>query len=249
MLLTLGAGVRVFFLFASFALVGLLVGLLVALLGMRATAQPLSVHSPRPCLNLLVNVAGGSDIEQAAVCEAAGYAVARLEQCAIDQHRLINIELHDVVRDPFGRRIFGRLDPRHDIVLLTRIASVEALVRETPFRSFTLTEFHRSLAVHEVVHAVMNHNFRRQPTSRAAWEYPAYAIQLESLPVEALQSFLLAKATKAVWDGSLFNDIVLAFDPDYFAAMAYYHLSSSRSQCATLHEVLRGDSNFIAVLD
>ena len=212
-------------------------------------AQPLSVHSPTQCPDLLVNVAGGSDVERAAVCEAAGYAIARLEQCAIAQHRPINIELSDVVRGAFGGRIFGRLDMQHDVVLITRLASVEVLVQDTPYRLFALTEFHRSLTIHEVVHAVMNHNYRRQPASRAAWEYPAYAIQLESLPAETLESFLMAKATKAVWDGSLFNDIVLAFDPDYFAAMAYHHLSSSRGRCASLHEVLRGDPNFIAVLD
>jgi hypothetical protein len=31
--------------------------------------------------------------------------------------------------------------------------------------------------------------------------------------------------------------------------MAYHHLSSSRNRCASLHEVLRGDSNFIAALE
>ena len=222
---------------------------LAALPDMRAMAQPLSVRSPRQCADLLVNVAGGSDVERAAVCEAAGYAIARLEQCAIVQRRPINIELSDVVRNPFGSRIFGRLDPQSDVVLLTSLASLETLARDTPYQSFALTEFHRSLAVHEVVHAVMNHNYRRQPTSRAAWEYPAYAIQLESLAAGTRESFLVAKATKAAWDGSLFNDIILAFDPYYFAAMAYHHLSSSHSRCASLHEVLTGDPNFIAALE
>jgi hypothetical protein len=248
MLLTLRAVVRIF-LFAGFVLLGLFVGLSVALLEMRATAQPLSVHTPKQCTDLLVHVAGGSDVEQAAVCDAAGYAIARLEQCAIAQRRPINIELRDVVRDPFGSRIFGRLDLQHDVVFLTSFASLEALARDTPYQSFALAEFHRSLAVHEVVHAVMNHNYRRQPTTRAAWEYPAYAIQLESLPAETRESFLLAKAAKTPWDGSLLNDIILAFDPYYFAAMAYQHLSSSRNRCASLHEVLTGGPNFIAAIE
>jgi hypothetical protein len=240
MLITLSTRVQLL-LIASLALA--------ALPDMRATAQPLSVHAPRQCADLLVNVAGGSDVEQAAVCEAAGYAIARLEQCAIAQRRPINIELRDVVRDPFGGRIFGRLDLQRDLVLLTSLASLDALVRDTPYQTLALTEFHRSLAIHEVVHAVMNHNYRRQPTSRAAWEYPAYAIQLESLSAATHESFLVAKAAKAVWDGSLFNDIILGFDPYYFAAMAYHHLSSSGNRCASLHEVLTGGHNFIAAIE
>ena len=216
---------------------------------MRASAQPLSAHAAKQCPDLLVNVAGGSEIERTVVCEAAGYAIASLEQCAIALRRSINIELNDVVRNPFGGQIFGRLDLQHDLVLLTRLKTVQPLVQDTPYRSFAPTEFFRSMVIHEVVHAVMNQNYRRQPLSRAAWEDPAYAIQLESLAAETRESFLLTRSTSASVEDLPFNDIILGFDPYLFAARAYHHLASPRSRCATLQELLNGDPEFIVVIE
>jgi hypothetical protein len=214
-----------------------------------AGAQPQSVHATGSCPNLLVSVAGSSDAERDAVCEAADATIARLDACAIVQRRPIDIELRDVVLNPFGGRIFGRLDRQHDLVLLTRFEAVRPLVLETPYRSFAPAEFYRSMVVHEVVHAIMNQNYRRQPLSRAAWEYPAYAIQLESLAAETRESFLLTRSKSSPSDGIMLNDIMLGFDPYLFAARAYHHLASSVSRCAKLRDLLNGDPDFIAVIE
>jgi hypothetical protein len=105
------------------------------------------------------------------------------------------------------------------------------------------------MVVHEVVHAIMNQNYRRQPLSRAAWEYPAYAIQLESLAAETRESFLLTRSKSSPSDGIMLNDIMLGFDPYLFAARAYHHLASSVSRCAKLRDLLNGDPDFIAVIE
>jgi hypothetical protein len=214
-----------------------------------AVAQPQSVHAARACPNLLVNVAGSSETERNVVCVAADYAIASLEACAILPRQPINIELSDAVRSPFGGQIFGRLDLQTDLVLLTRFEAVPPLVRETPYGSFAPAEFYRSMVVHEVVHAIMSQNYRRQPSTRAAWEYPAYAIQLESLAAETRESFLLTWSTSSPTDSVPLNDIILGFDPYLFAASAYHHLASSLSRCAKLRDLLGGDPDFIAIIE
>jgi hypothetical protein len=214
-----------------------------------AAAQPQSVHAARACPDLLVNVAGSSETERNVVCVAADYAIASLEACAILQRQPINIELSDVVRSPFGSQIFGRLDLQNDLVLLTRFEAVRPLVRETPYRSFALAEFYRSMVVHEIVHAIMNQNYRRRPSSRAAWEYPAYAIQLESLAAETRESFLFTRSANSPADSMPLNDIILGFDPYLFAARAYNHLASSQSRCAKLRDLLGGDPDFIDIIE
>lgn len=218
----------------------------IALPHMIASAQPQSVQA-ESCPNLRVNVVGSAGTEHSSVCEAARYAITRLHQCMISQRRPITIELRDVVRDPFGTQIFGRLDPRDDVVFLTKTDRLQPLVQETPYRTFPPAEFHRSLVVHEVVHAVMSQNYRRSPDSRAAWEYPAYAIQLESVASEARAAFLAVTSREPAGQ-LLFNDVILGADPYLFAAFAYHHLASSDGGCAGLHKLLDGQAHFIAVL-
>ena len=46
----------------------------------------------------------------------------------------------------------------------------------------------------------------------------------------------------------VFNDIVLSFDPLFFAASAYGHFKSAADGCARLHAILMGDAGFIATL-
>ena len=83
-------------------------------------------------------------------------------------------------------------------------------------------------------------------TSRSAHEYPAYALQIESLPLSAREKFL--QSVNADTDGFFFNDIILSADPFYFAARAYAHLEASTDRCAHLTELLEGEVAFIATL-
>jgi hypothetical protein len=47
-------------------------------------------------------------------------------------------------------------------------------------------------------------------------------------------------------DRSLFNDVVLFFDPYFFAARAYYHFKAAPDGCAHLTALLEGEVAFIA---
>jgi hypothetical protein len=151
------------------------------------------------------------------------------------------------VRRPLGGVVFGVFDPKQGKVLITRYAKVASLAGGTPFSGLPLPDFYRSLIVHEVIHGVMHQNYKRPPTSHAAYEYAAYALQIESLPPEVRKAFLETVDIGTDASEFAFNDAILAFDPFVFAARAYEHFRTSANGCARLHALLAGDAAFIWV--
>jgi hypothetical protein len=200
-----------------------------------------------PCGHASVSVAGATQEERKLVCEAAADALALLASCRIAPRRRLHVEVAPAVRNPFGGAIFGRFDPALDLALLSELATVAPLAADTPYSRIPPAAFYKSLVVHEVVHAVMYQNYRRAPSSRAASEYPAYALQIASLEAPARETFLRA-ADRGPQDGRiLFNDFILAFDPYFFAARAYEHFSAGG--CPNLRALLDGDVQFVVKLE
>jgi hypothetical protein len=207
-------------------------------------------YRPQPCAGLSVDVTGGLPVERSVACEAAGDALTMLARCDVSLHRLLHIEIVDVVRSPFGTQLFGRFDRATDTVFLSSSADVADFAQNSAYASLSPADFYRSSIVHEVVHGAMYQNQRREPSTRAAQEYPAYALQIASLPTDARETFLRA-AAKGSWDDEHFylNDVILGFDPAYFAANAYRHFVKSRDGCEGLAALLSRDVDFIATLE
>jgi hypothetical protein len=172
-----------------------------------------------------------------------------LGRCGISLRRPLHVEIRSEVRHPFNGAILGLLDVKQERVLITREANVPALVKDTPVAKLPLQDFYRSLIVHEVVHGVMHQNLKRPLTSHAEAEYPAYALQIESLPPDIRDRFLQSfdqAATKA--NTRLFNDVVLSVDPFFFAASAYEHFKARDNGCGHLRALVEGEARFIATL-
>lgn len=150
------------------------------------------------------------------------------------------------VRHPFSGAIFGLFDTKRERVLVTREANIPALVEGTPYATLPQRDFYKSLIVHEVVHGVMHQNLKRPVTSHAAYEYPAYALQIESLTASVRDRFLQSFDQRAIKGNSIFNDSVLLFDPYFFAARAYEHFKASADGCSNLAALLVGEVSFIA---
>lgn len=209
--------------------------------------QAASERATVPCAGVAASTITASDTEHRLICEAAEATIDRLNQCAIPLKRPLSIKVADVVRNPFGNAIFGRFDGEMDTILVTRSGNIESLTGDTPYRKLSPPDFYRSLIVHEVVHAVMHQNYRRQPTSRAAYEYPAYALQLDLL-APGDRNKLLSTSRTHDERSPLFNDIVLSFDPFLFAAHAYEHFAAPGQSCSRLQTLLDGDVDFIITL-
>lgn len=204
------------------------------------------VDNVERCPGLSVDVAADSADERRLVCSAAGEALQLLGRCHITLRRPLRVQVMLEVRRPFSGPIFGLFDVSLERTLVTKETNIPALVENTPYGNLPTRDFYRSLIVHEVVHGVMHQNLRRKATTHAAYEYPAYALQIEALPADVREIFLRSFDEAALKSDTLFNDSILFFSPYYFAARAYHHFKSAPDKCAHLTSVLTDTASFIA---
>jgi len=199
------------------------------------------------CPEAPVDVTAASSEERRLACSATSDALQLLGRCGISLRGPLQVKIVSEVRHPFGRTaIFGLFDTKQERVLITQEANILALVKDTPYAQLPQHDFYRSLIVHEVIHGVMHQNLKRPMTSHAANEYPAYALQIESLPASVRDQFLQSFDQQAIRADTMFNDAVLFFDPYFFAARAYGHFKASADGCAHLAALLEGEVSFIA---
>jgi Family of unknown function (DUF6639) len=199
------------------------------------------------CPEASVDITAASPDERRIACLAASEAIQLLGRCGISLRRPLHLQIMSEVRHPFSGSIFGLLDTKHEKVLITHEANIPALVKDTPYATLPQREFYRSVIVHEVVHAVMHQNLKRPATTHAAYEYPAYALQIESLAPQLRDTFLQSFDQAAIKANStVFTDTILSFDPYFFAARAYHHFKGSANGCAHLAALLEGAVTFIA---
>ena len=90
----------------------------------------------------------------------------------------------------------------------------------------------------------MHQNLKRPASSHAAYEYPAYALQVESLPPDVRDTFLRSVPNRSKPGELVFNDAILLFDPFFFAVHAYEQLKSATDGCAQFHALLDGQARF-----
>lgn len=200
------------------------------------------------CKEAPVEVVADSPEQRQLACSAANKALQLLGRCKVLLRRSLHVEIVNDVRHPLSGPILGLFDTKRERVLVTTFANVPALVRDTPYSALPQHEFYKSLIVHEVVHGVMHQNLKRQATSHSAYEYPAYALQLESLPSSVREQFLHSFDQRAIRSDYLFNDFVLFFNPFFFAAHAYQHFKASGNGCAHLAALLEGEVDFISAM-
>jgi hypothetical protein len=200
-----------------------------------------------PCAQAQIGVAADSPDERRLACSAAEHAIELLGRCGISPRKPLKVQIQSEVRHPLGGAIFGMFDTKEERALVTHEASIPALVQDTPYAKLPQRDFYRSLIVHETVHAVMHQNLKRPASSHAAHEYPAYALQIESLAPKVREEFLRSFDQAAISAGAItFNDPILLFDPYFFAARAYHHFKAAADPCAHLHSLLQDVAAFIA---
>ncbi len=213
-----------------------------------ACAVSARARAQEPCPDLPVQVSASTPEVRALVCRGARDAIALLRKCEIHVQRPVAVSIRDEVRHPLGQVVIGLFEPARERILIAAYERMAALVEDTPYRVIPLEDFFRSVVVHEIVHAVLNQHYRQRPHNVAVYEYPAYALQIASLPPTARALFLEHVGARGDTHEPRFNDLMLAFDPYLFAARAYHHFSASRTGCAHVTTLLGGKAEFIADL-
>jgi hypothetical protein len=210
-----------------------------------ATASP--AVAGEFCRGVAVRVSAPSEAEERFACAAARDALQMLRRCDVFLHRPLHVHVLAEVRHPAGGPIFGLFDMRQERVLVTRYANTPGLIEGTPYSELPLIDFYRSLIIHEVVHGALHQNYKRPPYTQAAYEYPAYALQIEALPADLREKFLQSSTPPgSAGKGFQFNDTILLFDPFFFGARAYQHFKAAGDGCAVIHRLLAGEVDFIA---
>lgn len=213
------------------------------------TAKSASFADFVRCPRASVDVTAASEDERRLVCSVASDAIELLGRCGISQRRPLRLQVMSEVRHPFRREpIFGFFDAKRDLAFITQEADIASLIKGTPYADLPPRDVYKSFVVHEVTHGIMHQNLKRQLTSHAAYEYPAYALQVASLPSSVRDQFLQSLPKRDMPDGFVFSDILLFSHPFFFAGTAYEHFEASPDGCAYLTALLEGEVAFIVAL-
>jgi hypothetical protein len=186
--------------------------------------------------------------ERNLICEGASHAVRSLEQCGLEVRHRVRVTTVDRVRSPFGAAGIAAFDAPSGEVAMTRLISVTPLVRGTPYERIPWRELYMSFAAHEVVHAILSNHFQRQPTMLAAYEYPAYALQLSLWSSTARLDFIksiLGSTGEIEMHKFFFTDELLLINPYFFAVRAYQHFNAPGNGCNSLLSLVAGSAQFL----
>ena len=193
-------------------------------------------HCPVP--EHAIVVTGAHEDDRALICAGAQQALDLLARCEITPREAIHIRVQREVRHPLAGLIFGYYDLGARHIALAQLTSIPTLMQGTPYEGIPHRAFFQSLAVHEIVHSVMHQNLGQSAQNHAAYEYPAYALQIASLPAEARALFLRAFDGERIRKVAPFSDTILAFAPYFFAARAYEHYVGSPDGCGRLRALM-----------
>lgn len=213
-------------------------------------ARLTSAPARRPCADGHADVIAETPDDRDFACAAVGSALQLWGDCGIAVRRPLRLEIIAEVRHPLhNAEIFGFFDAKRDLVRVTQLVRIPGLINGTPFANLPVLDVYRSVIVHEVIHALVHQNLKRPILSHAANEYPAYALQLESLPQHLRNKYMRSFNQAYIDDQSvLLNDIMLFFNPFFFAARAHHHFKLSSNGCAHISNMLEGRVDFISIL-
>lgn len=183
--------------------------------------------------------------ERRYVCNAAAKAEQRLAACGVTAKRPYFVELVPEVRNNLGYCIFGQFRAgENDVARVVDPTTTAALVASLPddepqsvLKRIPAVDFHQSLLVHEITHAIVHQNLS-VPPCRAAHEYIAAVVQFDTMADSSRRTYLDAFAGESDYTTEMFNDIVLAMDPGRYAAAAYRHFQKPDNGCAFLQRLL-----------
>lgn len=191
-----------------------------------------------PASEHAIVVTGANEDESILIRAGAQQALDLLARCRITPRQTIDIRVQEEIRHPLAGLIFGYYDLDARYIALAHFASIPGLMQGTPYEGIPHRDFFQSLAVHEVVHSVMHQNLKQSAQNQASYEYPAYALQIASLPVEARALFLKAFDSERIRKAAPFSDTILSFAPHVFAARAYEDFAGSSDGCERLRAIM-----------
>ncbi len=174
------------------------------------------------------------------VCDAVEEARKLNAACGLHQTRPIEIEIvSEMDQEHKACAAYFNCDTDNLTILSAdTLAASENVI--SIFRSLSVEAYFRSVIIHEMTHAFLNHS-GRDGFSRVAHEYLAYAIQIATLEVTDRDTVLSSNTVLDVGDLERINESSLFFGPSEFALRSYQHFASPENGCVFVGRILNAD--------
>jgi len=200
----------------------------------------LAAPAARACGTAGISVSAETEDDATLACSVAAEADARLRGLGleIDQPVLIEVTEH---LDAAPGTCVALYSTEERKVQVLPVDCLEAQPgRASAFPKMRPELLFQSLIIHELAHAYMDQASEGQFLPRVAYEYFAYAVQLDALP-ESDRSRILAKAAVAPpVDFEQINDAVLSMSPLRFAALSWLHFRQEGGDVDLVQRILEG---------
>jgi hypothetical protein len=203
-----------------------------------AIARETPARADTRCEGTRVVVQGGGLTEVPLICAGARDATGFFAGRKLDTAADVVVEIAKVLPEEATRAAFGCYDVARRRVYLLSYADFAR--RKDWFGVAIEPAMYRSLASHEIAHAIAACSFRFEQPSIAAVEYVGYVAMLSVMQPELRRRVLARNPGEGYDADAQINSTIYLIDPTRFAVESYRHFLRPENGMRFLHEVLAG---------
>jgi hypothetical protein len=186
-----------------------------------AFAREAATSAPTRCEGMRVVVHGGSPADAALICDGARAAIGFFAGQQLDTAIDVRVEVVPALPEKADPSAVGCYVPAQRRVYVLPYA--EFARRENWFGVPVEQAMYRSLASHEMAHAIAACNFRAERPPLAAVEYVGYVAMLSVMQPDLRSRVLAANPGEGYDADPQINSTVYLMDPTRFAVESYRH--------------------------
>lgn len=210
----------------------------VAIGGNVAAAREPSVAAVARCEGARIAVHGGGAADAASICAGGRDAFGFFDERKLDTSIDVDVEVTAVLPDKADAAALGCYHPARKRVYLLPLA--EFTRRGKWFGLAPEPALYRSLATHEIAHAIVTCGLGAAPLSTAAMEYIGYVAMLSAMPADLRRRVLEQQPGSGFDAPAQINTFVYLIDPARFAVQSYRHYQRPENGDHFLRDLLSG---------
>jgi len=198
-----------------------------------------------PCPQADVSVISSADEDVPDVCAAASTVFSFFRQLGLYKTVPLVVSIVASMPEEMGTAMLGCFTPSNNRI---SILSFEVAKSRGPWFGRPIDRaLYRSLAAHEIAHALAWCNTSNGPLGVRAREYVAYAVQFQTMDSDLRQAILADTPGTGFESEREISDTYFYLAPSRFGADAYRHYARPENGPRFLREILRGGA--LPVLD
>jgi hypothetical protein len=202
--------------------------------------SPVSAGERPGCVIRSVQIEAEEPTDHRDMCDGVKNALAFFRRLDLGLSQPLVIRVVPKLPDAFGKNLVGCYSPAKQTVYVLAFSAFER--RKTWFEVRVNRAVYRSLATHEVAHAVAGCHFKVSTPTLHAHEYVAYVTMLATMNPALRAQILARRPGTGFEDESEINELTYAFDPMRFGIAAYRHYLKEGNGDAFLLQVLSGEA-------